>query len=65
MLFTKNGASLADAIKQAIEDHEITNAEYDEIMQIAHEDEVIDRQEQALLKELNTMIADGTIKRVP
>lgn len=65
MLFTKNGASLSDAIKQAIEDHEITNAEYDEIMQIAHEDEVIDRQEQALLKELNTMIADGTIKRVP
>lgn len=65
MLFTKNGQTLAEAIKQAISDHVITNAEYDEIMQVAHADEVIDSQEQALLKELNTMIADGTLKRVP
>jgi hypothetical protein len=65
MLFTKNGASLAEAIKHAIDDHVITNAEYDEIMRLAHADEVIDPQEQALLKELNAMIGDGTIKRVP
>ncbi len=65
MLFTKSGASLAAAIKHAIDDHTITNAEYDEIMRLAHDDEVIDLHEQALLRELNAMIGDGTVKRVP
>ena len=65
MLVTSSGASLAEVIKRASDDHMITNSEYDEIMRLAHEDEVVDRHEQALLKELSAMIADGTIKRVP
>jgi hypothetical protein len=65
MLFTKNGASLADAIKKAIDDHRITTSEYDEIIHLAHQDSVIDGHEKVLLKELNAMIADGLIKRVP
>ncbi len=35
------------------------------IMRLAHDDEVIDLHEQALLRELNAMIGDGTVKRVP
>jgi hypothetical protein len=65
MLLTRNGASLAEVIKKAMNDHLITTSEYDEIMQLAHQDCVIDGHEQVLLKELNAMIADGTIKRVP
>lgn len=65
MLFTSSGASLAEVIKRASNDHVITNSEYEEIMRLAHEDEVVDPHEQALLKELSTMMANGTIKRVP
>lgn len=64
-MFTKSGANLADVIKNAINDHVITAAEYDEIMQLAHQDSIIDGHEQVLLKELHSMIADGSIKRVP
>jgi hypothetical protein len=65
MLFTRNGAKLAEVIKKAIDDHLITATEYEEIVQLAHQDGVNDSHEQVLLKEFNTMIADGSIKRVP
>jgi hypothetical protein len=65
MLFTKKGANLAEVIKKAVDDHLITTSEYDEIIQLAHQDCAIDGHEQVLLKEFNAMIADGTIKRVP
>jgi hypothetical protein len=65
MFFTRNGESLAEVIHKAIDDHRITASEHDEIMHLAHQDGAIDRHEQILLKELNAMIADGTVKRVP
>lgn len=65
MGFTKNGVNLADAVNRAISDQSITAAEYDEIVQLAHQDGQIDEHEQVLLKELHAMIADGTVKRVP
>jgi len=64
-MVTKSGQKLADVIKKAIEDHVVTNAEYEEIYNIALEDGQIDNVEKALLAEFKDMIADKTIKRVP
>ena len=61
-----NGArDLRKIIEKAMEDHKITKAEYDMIIHQATEDGNIDRQEQALLRELQEMIADKSIKLVP
>lgn len=65
MYITKSGEKLEEVIKRAIEDHEVTNSEYHEIMKIAHEDGIIDAHEQLLLKEFKEMIAHGLIERVP
>lgn len=64
-MLTHNGNKLADVIKKAIADHVVTNAEYEEIYNIALEDGRIDSVERALLAEFKDMIADKTIKRVP
>ena len=55
---------LADMIKKAIADCEISTSEYNEIMKIANEDQHIDTQEQSLLNQLQSLIANGTVKRV-
>ena len=65
MFITKSGEKLEEVIKRAIEDHVVTTSEYREIMQIAHEDGIIDAHEQLLLKEFKEMIAQGIIERVP
>lgn len=64
-MVTRNGQKLADVIKKAIEDHVVTNAEYEEIFTIALEDGMIDSVERALLAEFKEMLSDKTIKRVP
>jgi hypothetical protein len=55
---------LADMIKKAIADCEISPSEYNEIMKIANEDKHIDQQEQSLLNQLQSLLANGTVKRV-
>jgi tellurite resistance protein len=55
---------LREMIEKAIEDHKITRDEYDKIIYIATEDGVIDRHEQALLRELQQMIEDKMVKFV-
>lgn len=55
---------LCTAIKKAISDCEITPEEYDRILAIANADKIIDAQEQALLGQLQQLIANGTVKRV-
>lgn len=60
----ETGKNLADMIKKAIRDCEVSSAEYNEILTIAHDDGNIDSQEQQLLGQLQKMIANGTIKRV-
>lgn len=52
-------------IEKAIEDHELSRAEYDEIISIATQDNVIDNQEHALLLQLLDMIASNEVKLVP
>jgi hypothetical protein len=61
---SKSSVKLADMINKAIADCEITSAEYDAIMEIANEDQHIDPQEQKLLNQLQSLLANGTIKRV-
>lgn len=64
MRLTKSGLELKEVIENAIKDHVITVAEYDEIMAAANKDGFIDDHEQRLLSELKKMIADGSVKRV-
>ncbi|MBN1533403.1 MAG: hypothetical protein JXA20_12115 [Spirochaetes bacterium] len=61
---TSSGRELAEIIKKAIDDHQVTHSEYEEILHIANKDGVIDSQEAALLRELNHLIENKTVKRV-
>lgn len=65
MKLSSSAHSLRQVIEKAMEDHHITKAEYEMIIHQATEDGHIDRQEQALLKELQDMIADRSVKIIP
>jgi hypothetical protein len=65
MKLSAEARNLRQVIEHAIEDHKITKAEYDMIIHQATEDGHLDRQEIALLKELQEMIADRSVKIVP
>lgn len=65
MVSGETGGKLAEMIKKAIRDCELTFSEHNKILAIADGDLMIDSQEQNLLKELQNLIANGTIKRVP
>lgn len=56
---------LANLIKKAIDDLELTTTEYQAILAQAHDDGSVSSEEQQLLKQLHEMIANGTVKRVP
>jgi hypothetical protein len=61
---SKSSVKLAEMIHKAIADCEITSSEYDAIMEVANEDKHIDPQEQKLLNQLQSLMANGTIKRI-
>lgn len=65
MKLSKGAKNLRVVIEKAMEDHQITKAEYDMIIHVATEDGQIDPQELALLRELQEMIADKSIKLIP
>lgn len=65
MVSSNSANKLREMIEKAIEDHLITRAEYDSIMHIALEDGHIDKQEQALLNQLQEMIEDRSVKIIP
>lgn len=60
----RQGTILREMIDQAIRDERITAIEYDEIIQQAHADGIIDAEERVLLATLQAMIGDGSVKRV-
>jgi hypothetical protein len=62
---SKSAGQLASRIQKAIDDHRVTEAEWDSIMALAEKDHHIDREEAALLRELHHLIENGTVKRVP
>jgi len=64
MLVTKSGKKLEEVIKKAIDDHVITQAEYEEIIHLAHNDGELDLHEKALLKEFHSFLSEKVIKRV-
>ena len=53
----ETGEKLAEMIKKAIRDCELTTSEHDQILAIADQDGVIDSQEKNLLKQLQDLIA--------
>ncbi len=53
---------LREKIEKAIEDEVITREEFDEIIHIATEDNMIDKHELALLKELQQMIDNRIVR---
>ncbi len=61
----ETGGKLAEMIKKAIDDGKLTNIEYDQILAEADADGVIDAQEKNLLSQLQEMLSNGTIKKVP
>lgn len=62
---SKSAERLSQLIKKAIDDHLITNAEYEEILALAMEDGHIDPQEKQLLTQLNELLANKTLRKVP
>ena len=65
MRLSESAERLKKLIEKAIEDHQVTRAEMDRIMAVATEDNHVDRQEQALLDQLQDMIENGTVKVIP
>ncbi|MEW6352063.1 MAG: hypothetical protein AB1646_23680 [Thermodesulfobacteriota bacterium] len=61
----ETGGKLAEMIKKAIDDGKLTNTEYEQILALANADGVIDAQERRLLGQLQDMLADKSVKRVP
>lgn len=61
---SESATTLKELIKHAIDDLEVTPAEYQKIMDCAHADGHIDKEEEALLAQFQGMISNGTIKRV-
>ena len=64
MRLTKSGLELKDVIEKAINDHVITNSEYEEIMKVASKDGMIDDHEQRLRSQLQGLLGNGTVERV-
>lgn len=61
---SSSATSLKELINQVISDLEVTPSEYQQIMDHAHEDGHIDKEEQALLAHFHAMLNNGTLKRV-
>lgn len=59
---SKSAIKLRECIENAIRNEVISREEYDEIIHIATEDNVIDKHEEVLLKEFHDMIYYKTIK---
>ena len=65
MTTSDSSEKLAQMIKKAISDCELTTSEHNEILALVDADGVTDAQEQNLLNQLQSLIANGTVKRVP
>lgn len=62
MAVTESNERLRSLIDQVIEDGIITHAEYDSILHIVTEDGHIDGQERAMIRQLQELIEDKTIR---
>ncbi len=64
MTETEEGIKLETLILKAIDDLELDDAEYQEIMAQANADGQIDPHEKQLLDKLQKLIDDGLVKRI-
>jgi len=64
-MLSSEAAKLKLMIDKAIEDHQITTTEYEKILALANADMHIDPQERQLLAQLQELMSDGSVKRVP
>ena len=64
MKYSESAGRARIMIEKAIEDHKITRAEMDTILNIVTEDGHIDPHEQALLNQLQEMIENKSVKFV-
>ena len=64
MVYSESANRARKMIEKAIEDHKITRAEMDTILNIVSEDGHIDPHEQALLNQLQEMIENRSVKFV-
>ena len=64
MRISNSSKKLKEMIIKAIEDHKLTREEYERIIHLATEDEIVDGQEQILLEQLQDMIANRSVKFV-
>ncbi|RLD93283.1 MAG: hypothetical protein DRJ29_09280 [Bacteroidetes bacterium] len=64
MKYSENAGRARKMIEKAIQDHKITRAKMDTILNIVTEDGHIDPHEQALLNQLKEMIENRSIKFV-
>jgi len=64
MKYSESAYRLKELINKAIEDHVITRDEYDEIINLATEDGVVDPHEQSLLSQLQDMIENRMVRFV-
>lgn len=62
---SESASKLITLIEKAIEDGELSNREYDQILGQVDADGVIDPQERNLLTQLQELLTNGTVKRVP
>ena len=61
----KSGAQLGDLIKKAISDGKLTVSEYERILALADADGVMDAQEKRLLAQLQELLTNKTVVKVP
>jgi hypothetical protein len=61
---SESASKLKELINHAIQDLEVTPDEYQKIMDCAHDDGHIDKEEKTLLSQFQGMLNNGTIKRV-
>jgi tellurite resistance protein len=64
MTLSHDANNLRNLIEHAIKDQEITRDEYEHIIHMATADGYVDPQERELLRQLQEMIEDKTIKLV-
>jgi hypothetical protein len=62
MLLTQSGLQLHDMIERLIHKQIISNTEYEEIMELADKDGVMDDHERQLLHQLQILLENGTLK---
>jgi hypothetical protein len=61
----ETGGKLAEMVKKAIADGKLTSSEHEQIIGIAEADQTIDPQERRLLAQLQELLANKTVVRVP